>query len=84
MSPRRQVRRGVPVRVRVAGIVGRVRRAWSFLGRRLLAGLAIGTTGDLDHEGEEGEEEAQTHPADEEERRPLWMVCVMDETDEKE
>lgn len=75
VPPRRQVRGGVPVRVRVAGIRGRVGRACSFLGGGPLAGLAVGAAGDLDHQGEEGEEEAQTHAADEEERCPLWVVC---------
>ena len=75
MPPRRQVRGGVPVRVRVAGVGGRVGGARSFLGGRPLAGLAVGATRDLDHQGEEREEEAQTHAADEEERGPLWVVC---------
>lgn len=63
---RRQVRGRVPVRVRVAGVRGRVGGARSLLGRRPLAGLAVGATGDLDHQGEESEEEAQTHAADKE------------------
>lgn len=46
----------------------------SLLGGRPLAGLAVGATGDLHHEGEECEEETQAHAADEEERCPLWVV----------
>lgn len=37
--------------------------------------MAVRATGDLDHEGEESEEEAQTHPTDKEESGPLWVVC---------
>ena len=75
VPPSRQVRGGVPVRVRVAGVGGRVGGARAFLGGRSLTGLAVGATGDLDHQGEEREEEAQTHAADEEERCPLRVVC---------
>lgn len=41
-----------------------------------LAGLAVGATGDVDHQGEEREEETQAHTADEEERCPLWVVWM--------
>lgn len=75
VPPRRQVRGGVPVRVRVAGVGGRVGRARPLLGLGPLAGLAVGAAGDLHHQGEEGEEEAQAHAADEEERGPLRVVC---------
>lgn len=75
VPPRRQVRGGVPVRVRVAGVGGRVGGARPLLGGGARAGLAVGAAGDLHHQGEEGEEEAQAHAADEEKCSPLWVVC---------
>lgn len=79
VSPRGQVGVGVPVRVRVAGVGGGVGGARSLLGGRPLAGLAVGATGDLDYQSEECEEEAQTHTTNEEEGRPLWVVCYRGE-----
>lgn len=75
MAPRRQVRVGVPVRVGVAGVGRRVDRPRSLLGGRPPSGLAVSATGDLNHQGEECEEEAQTHAADEEECCSLRVVC---------
>lgn len=74
MAPGGEIRGVVPVRVRVAGVGGGVGRVRSLLNGRPLAGLAVGATGDLDHQGEEREEETQAHTADEEERCPLWVV----------
>lgn len=74
VPPGGEIRGVVPVRVRVAGVGGGVGRVRSLLNGRPLAGLAVGATGDLDHQGEEREEETQAHTADEEERCPLWVV----------
>ena len=74
VPPRRQVRGGVPVGVGVAGVGGRVGGLGSLFGGRPFARLTVGATGDLDHQGEEGEEETQTHPADEEQGSSLWVI----------
>lgn len=76
MPPSGEIRGVVPVRVRVAGVGGGVGRVCSLLNGWPLAGLAVGATGDLDHQGEECEEETQAHTADEEERCPLWVVWM--------
>lgn len=74
-----QVRRGVPVRVWVAGVRGWVGRARWLLDSWPLTRLAVCATRDLDHQGKEGEEEAQTHTADEEQCSPFWMVYFWEE-----
>lgn len=76
VPPGGEIRGVVPVRVRVAGVGRGVGRVRSLLNGWPLAVLAVSATGDLDHQGEECEEETQAHATDEEERCPLWVVCI--------
>lgn len=76
VPPGGEIRGVVPVRVRVAGVGRRVGGVRSLLNGGPLAVLAVGATGDLDHQGEECEEETQAHATDEEECCPLWVVWM--------
>lgn len=80
VPPGGEIRSVVPVRVRVAGVRRRVGRVRSLLHGWPLAVLAVSATGDLDHQGEECEEEPQAHATDEEERCPLWVVWIEEGT----